>query len=125
MISAKLFVLFGCVIAVVLAMPNEQILGGVSQLSGEDLKQAQEELKNSLTKLATGDGPAYKISKVNSASSQVVSGTLYKFNVDLISGNNEVKNCNVEIWSQPWLPEGIQVTFDCEGEEKIVRKHSA
>lgn len=66
-----------------------------------------------------------RISKVNSASTQVVSGTLYKINVDLIAGNNEVKNCNVEIWSQPWLPEGIQVTFDCEGEEKIVRKHSA
>ncbi|XP_039968399.1 sarcocystatin-A-like [Bactrocera tryoni] len=125
MISAKLFVLLGCVIAVVVAVPEGHLVGGATPLSGEDLKRAQEELQNSLTKLATGDGPAYKISKVNSASSQVVSGTLYKFNVDLIAGNDEVKNCNVEIWSQRWLPEGIQVTFDCEGEEKIVRKHSA
>nr|XP_014097266.2 sarcocystatin-A [Bactrocera oleae] len=125
MISTKLFVLFGCVIAAVLAIPKDQLVGGATQLSGDDLKQAENELQNSLTKLSKGDGPSYKISKVNSASTQVVSGTLYKINVDLIAGNNEVKNCNVEIWSQPWLPEGIQVTFDCEGEEKIVRKHSA
>uniref|UniRef100_A0A0A1XE66 Sarcocystatin-A n=1 Tax=Zeugodacus cucurbitae TaxID=28588 RepID=A0A0A1XE66_ZEUCU len=125
MINAKLFVLLGCVTAVVLAMPKDHLVGGVAQISGDDLKQVEEELQNSLTKLEKGEGPVYKISKVNSASRQVVSGTLTKINVDLIAGNNNVKNCNVEIWSQPWLPEGIQVTIDCDGEEKIVRKHSA
>ncbi|CAD6993234.1 sarcocystatin-A [Ceratitis capitata] len=127
MVSMKLFVfvLLSCVIATVYAMPNEQLLGGESQLSGADLKEAESELQESLTKLkGLGEGPDFKISKVNSASRQVVSGTLLKLDVDLQAGN-EIKKCLVEIWSQPWLENGIQVTFNCPGGEKIVRKHSA
>lgn len=62
---------------------------------------------------------------MNKVTKQVVSGILYKYDAEVIDGNSAVKPCKVEIWSQPWLKNGIQVTFECEGEEKLVKKHSA
>lgn len=41
-------------------MSNEPILGGVSQLQGEALKEALELLESSLAKLEATDGLAYK-----------------------------------------------------------------
>ncbi|XP_053946663.1 sarcocystatin-A-like [Anastrepha ludens] len=124
MFCAKLFVLFSCVLAVVLAVPQGPIVGGESQLSGADLKEAEDTLKNSLSKLAGGDGPNYNLSKVNSVTRQVVSGTLYKYDVELVDSNGAKKNCNVEIWDQPWLENGTEVTFKCPGEEVVKKKHS-
>ncbi|KAG5266909.1 hypothetical protein AALO_G00237660 [Alosa alosa] len=61
----------------------------------------------------------YKVAKVIKATSQVVSGTMYRFEVEMvISGyksspqemcakdNSELKKpntCYFEVWSQPWL----------------------
>ncbi|XP_062375103.1 cystatin-like isoform X2 [Sardina pilchardus] len=60
----------------------------------------------------------YKVVKVIKATSQVVSGIMYRFEVEMsISGckpspqeicakdNSELKpyTCNFEVWSQPWL----------------------
>lgn len=60
-----------------------------------------------------------------SASVQVVAGTLERYNVELIDSNQETKVCDVEIWDRSWLPNGIEVTFNCPNEPKLVRNHSA
>ncbi|XP_060649761.1 sarcocystatin-A-like [Drosophila nasuta] len=96
--------------------------GGVTELSGDDLVSATNVLNNSLEKLASGDGPNYKLGKVISARRQVVSGTKYIYEVELVS-ENSTKTCNVKIWSQPWLPNGNEVTFDCP-DGKVVKTHN-
>lgn len=65
----------------------------------------------------------YRLGKIISASHQVVSGSLYRYEVELVEGG-ATKKCNVQIWSQPWLENGVEVTFDCP-DGKVVRKHSA
>ncbi|XP_016991181.1 sarcocystatin-A-like [Drosophila rhopaloa] len=100
-------------------------IGGPRTLEGEDLVKAQEVLQASLTKLDDGEGPHYRISKIRSASTQVVSGFLNTYSVELTDNFGATKVCDVEIWSQSWLPNGIQVTFDCPNEPKLVKKHSA
>lgn len=62
--------------------------------------------------------------RINSATKQVVAGHKYQINADLIDSDEKSKNCDVTIWSQPWLENGIEVTFECEGEEKLIKKHS-
>lgn len=57
--------------------------------------------------------------KVKSATTQVVAGSLQKFEVELSNGSDH-KDCIVSIWSQPWLKEnGTQLTIECENEGKI------
>ncbi|KAH8417971.1 hypothetical protein KR222_009684 [Zaprionus bogoriensis] len=121
MMSIKVLLLLGVTLTVVLA--DEEVLGGVKPLTGQELKDAESTLNDSLTKLASGDGPNYKLGKVISATHQVVSGSLFVYEVELIEGS-KTKLCNVKIWSQPWLENGIEVTFNCP-DGKIVKKHSA
>lgn len=61
--------------------------------------------------------------KIISAKSQVVAGIKYVYEVELIEGE-KTKTCTVEIWSQPWLENGVQVTFNCP-DGTVVKKHSA
>ncbi|XP_030376128.1 cystatin-like protein isoform X2 [Scaptodrosophila lebanonensis] len=92
-------------------------VGGQAELSGADLDKAIELLDASLAKLGEIDGPNYKSVKVHSATRQVVSGSLYRYNVELSDGN-AVKQCVVKIWSQPWLSvNGTQITVQCEGDD--------
>ncbi|XP_034489280.1 sarcocystatin-A-like [Drosophila innubila] len=109
------------VLALALTVVSAQTYGGISQLSGDDLKEAEGVLSNSLTILAAGDGPSYKLGRVISATKQIVSGNSYVYQVELVEGTN-TKVCTVDIWSQPWLKNGIQVTFDCP-EGKVVKNH--
>ncbi|KAH8250093.1 hypothetical protein KR026_004896, partial [Drosophila bipectinata] len=93
--------------------------GGVRTLEGAELEKAKDTLRSSLEKLASGDGPSYQVVKVKSATSQVVSGSLEKFEVELSNGSDN-KDCIVSIWSQPWLKEnGTQLTIECKNEGKI------
>ncbi|KAH8250092.1 hypothetical protein KR026_004897, partial [Drosophila bipectinata] len=95
------------------------IPGGVNPLEGERLEKAKETLRSSLEKLASGDGPSYQVVKVKSATTQVVAGSLEKFEVELSNGSDN-KDCIVSIWSQPWLKEnGTKLTIECENEGKI------
>lgn len=54
----------------------------------------------------------------------MVSGTLTKIDVELYNENDEKERCTVKIWSQPWLPNGYEVTFDCPNKELVKRRHS-
>lgn len=66
-----------------------------------------------------------RLIKVHSASTQVVAGSLTKCCVDLQDEMGNIKKSNIAIWSRPWLPDGIEVTIECDGEDAVVRKHSA
>ncbi|XP_067642939.1 cathepsin F isoform X2 [Eurosta solidaginis] len=100
---------------------NDNLPGGISKLESKD---AEERLQASLDKLAAGDGPNYRISKIYSATTQVVSGSLTKIDAELIDETDAKERCNIKIWSQPWLPNGIEVTFKCPTKELVKRRHS-
>ncbi|KAH8397969.1 hypothetical protein KR222_007565 [Zaprionus bogoriensis] len=99
--------------------------GAPQEVSPEDLAQATEVLKASLSKLAAGDGPNYRVVRVLSATSQVVAGSLDKYKVELVDANGAQKVCDVQIWSRSWLPNGIEVTFNCPNEPTLIKTHSA
>ncbi|XP_016948104.1 sarcocystatin-A [Drosophila biarmipes] len=99
--------------------------GAPIPLQGEELVEAQRTLQASLNSLAAGEGPYYRISRILSASVQVVAGTNNAYEVELIGNDNIVKVCNVDIWSRSWLPNGIRVTFRCPNEQELVRVHNA
>ncbi|TDG43077.1 hypothetical protein AWZ03_010493 [Drosophila navojoa] len=117
MLSMKIIFVLSLAVTIVSA----GIGGGIKELSGDDLKEAEQILNDSLAKLASGDGPNYKLGKIIKATRQVVSGSKYIYDVELIEGNN-TKVCNVKIWSQPWLENGIEVTFNCP-DGQVVKKH--
>ncbi|XP_030376479.1 sarcocystatin-A-like [Scaptodrosophila lebanonensis] len=126
MFVAKLLLVCSATFLVANALPQGfGALGAPSQLSGSSLQAAEETLRSSLTKLASGDGPSYRLSKILSASYQVVSGSLNKYRAELVDGNGSTKVCDIDIWSQSWLPNGIQVTFRCAGEPELVKNHNA
>ncbi|EDV95104.1 sarcocystatin-A [Drosophila grimshawi] len=122
-VAKMLFVLA----AVVLVSGTPQGFGGFGApriLTESELESSRKVLQNSLTKLAAGEGPNYTISKILSASVQVVAGSLDKYSVELIDSAGEKKVCDVSIWTRSWLPNGTEVTFDCPNEQKVIKNHS-
>ncbi|XP_075144531.1 sarcocystatin-A-like [Haematobia irritans] len=119
MLATKLLILLSFYLTI--AMAEQQVVGGATPV--RDLKKVEDDLNKSLSKLATGDGPHYTLGKVYSATRQVVAGTKTKMVADLIDKDGNTKKCNVTIWARPWLPNGIQVTFDCDGEPQVIRSH--
>ncbi|XP_065371593.1 sarcocystatin-A-like [Calliphora vicina] len=101
-----------------------KVRGGIRKLDVAASNDAEKALQLSLEKLAAGDGPHLRLEKIHSATTQIVSGSKYRINADFIDSDEKTKNCDVTIWSQPWLENGIEVTFECKGEEKLVKKHS-
>jgi len=69
--------------------------------------------------------PMYSISKIISATSQVVAGSKHIYSVELINADGDTKLCTVEIWSRSWVENGVEVTFRCANEPELVRSHSA
>ncbi|KAH8381675.1 hypothetical protein KR093_010517, partial [Drosophila rubida] len=117
MAGSKLFYL---TIFAVVCVSMSQILGGPSELSGDGLKKAIDNLDVALAKLATGDGPSYKAGKVIKVTTQVVAGSLDTYTVELVKGG-ETKQCTVKIWSQPWLSEnGTNIKIECDGDDDKV-----
>uniref|UniRef100_A0A1A9ZT11 Cystatin domain-containing protein n=1 Tax=Glossina pallidipes TaxID=7398 RepID=A0A1A9ZT11_GLOPL len=91
----------------------------------ESVVMAENELKGSLAKIAASTGPKYRVARINSAYTTAGKGTLTKYDADLIDERNRIKQCNITIWSRPWLENGVEVTFECDGEEVMVRKYDA
>ncbi|EDV90544.1 cystatin-like protein [Drosophila grimshawi] len=105
-----------------MADQNEVVCGGISQLTGDAFQQALELLETTLETLATGDGPSFRVVKVQSATAQVVAGQLYRYKVQLSQGQ-AVKDSSVKIWSRPWLKEnGISITIQCEGDNNVIER---
>ncbi|XP_060645413.1 cystatin-like protein [Drosophila nasuta] len=118
MIGSKFFYL--TLFAVVcVSLCDGQIVGGHTELQGDDLQKAIENLDAVLAKLSTGDGPSYKAIKVIKVTTQVVAGSLETYTVEL-DKSGASKQCTVKVWTQPWLKEnGTNVTVECEGDEKV------
>ncbi|XP_022209374.1 cystatin-like protein [Drosophila obscura] len=105
------------VLGLALAVASAGLAGAPRTLDGEDLKEAEQLLSTTLSKLATGDGPNYQVVNLISVTSQVVSGSLHTFKVELSDGEDK-KQCTVKIWSQPWLEEkGTNIKVQCEGDK--------
>ncbi|XP_017844649.1 uncharacterized protein LOC108601261 [Drosophila busckii] len=122
MLSFKVIFVLGLTLAVASA-GEPQLVGGITTLSGDELKEAETQLNSSLKTLAAGEGPNYQLGKIISARKQVVSGFKYYYEVELVEGS-KTKTCKVEIWSQPWMPNGVEVIFDCP-DGKVTKKHNA
>ena len=60
---------------------------------------------------------------MNAATAQIIAGIKHVISAELIDDDNMTKTCKITIWSQPWLPNGTEVCFECPGEEKITRRH--
>ncbi|KAH8312606.1 hypothetical protein KR044_011647, partial [Drosophila immigrans] len=120
MIGSKLFYLTLFAVVCVSLCDEVPVLGGPKELSGDELKKAVDNLDVVLDKLATGDGPSYKAVKVTKVTTQVVSGSLETYTVELKNGDVS-KQCTVKIWSQPWLKkDGTNVKIECEGDDSKV-----
>ncbi|XP_058988158.1 sarcocystatin-A-like [Musca domestica] len=123
MFPKKSLICLGLILVVTMCVQSQIMTGGVKTVT--NLQEVERELRMSLSKLEAGDGPHYKLRKVNKATRQVVAGSLTKIEADLEDSAGKVKPCKVSIWSRPWLPNGIEVTFECDGEPKVIRKHNA
>ncbi|XP_052858504.1 cystatin-like protein [Drosophila gunungcola] len=102
-----------------MAMSAENVVGGISQLKGDDRKEALQLLDDTLAHLAAGGGPKYKAVNVISVTGQVVAGTLNTFEVELDDGSVR-KQCTVQIWTRPWMKKdgtNIKIKFSGEDEE--------
>nr|XP_016936739.1 sarcocystatin-A-like [Drosophila suzukii] len=125
MFFAKILILCAVCLLVSAKVQGHGAVGAPKTLEGEDLASAQRTLQASLTKLAAGEGPRYRISKIISATSQVVAGSKHIYSVELINADGDTKLCTVEIWSRSWVENGVEVTFRCANEPELVRSHSA
>ncbi|XP_062125588.1 cystatin-like protein [Drosophila sulfurigaster albostrigata] len=115
MIGSKLFYFtIFAVVCVSLAQPVR--VGGPRELQGNDLREAIDNLDAVLAKLATGDGPSYRVVKVTKVTVQVVAGSLHTYTVEL-DKSGASKQCTVKIWSQPWL-DRTSTKIECEGDDK-------
>uniref|UniRef100_A0A1A9WNF7 Cystatin domain-containing protein n=1 Tax=Glossina brevipalpis TaxID=37001 RepID=A0A1A9WNF7_9MUSC len=90
----------------------------------ENFVAAETQLKNSLTRIAATTGPKYRLARVNTAYTATGTGTMTKYNADLFDEHNKIKHCSITLWSRPWLENEIEVTFECDGEDIIVRKYN-
>ncbi|XP_016949836.1 cystatin-like protein [Drosophila biarmipes] len=96
-------------------------IGAPNPLEGDDLAKAKDLLTTTLNKLAAGAGPKYEVVNVTSASSQLVAGSLYKFEVELSNGSDN-KECTVNIWDRPWLlekGESTNIKIQCKDEAEV------
>lgn len=63
-----------------------------------------------------------RLKKINAATTQIVAGIKNIISAELIDESNQVLTCKVTIWSRPWLFNSSEVSFECPGEEKIIRR---
>jgi len=104
--------------AVLPVATNAQLAGGVAPItlssSDPNVLFGLAKIKSSMN-LADSNLQSWKL---ESATSQVVAGTLYRLKFSLTIGQTEQK-CEVEVWSRPWLTgdAALQVTQEpkCDG----------
>ena len=108
---------------------SRQIVGGVTEKDVND-PEIQNFVALGLQKYAENFQSYYNpyVVEVTNASSQVVSGMLYKINVKIgtstclkgetencyLKSDEEIKDCLIKIWSRVWIDKGNpEVTVDC------------
>lgn len=133
MFGGKIVVVFFIIFVIVFAEED----GGSSstKLNGEELKEAEKLLVQSLSKFAAGYGPFYKyifslhfnlklflyilcdyrIGEMHFVTKEETVGKVFKYKTDLIDNNSNLKKCEVQIWTRPDSETGVEVTFKCDG----------
>lgn len=56
--------------------------------------------------------------KINTVSTEVIGGLLYKINANLIDEENDVKTCFIELLDYKY----VTLTMKCPGEKVVVKK---
>ncbi|TMW46617.1 hypothetical protein DOY81_008303 [Sarcophaga bullata] len=118
-------------LALAIAIPNYsgQPTGKrIKELTADELKEGEEALPLSLSKLSEEDKDfKLKLVKIHSGTKERIKGfgMRFKLKVDFTDGNDDkVKACDFTILSQPKRVNGIELTFECEGQDKIFKTHS-
>ncbi|XP_037950977.1 sarcocystatin-A-like [Teleopsis dalmanni] len=117
MAGLKVALIMGILIVFVAAHVTANATG-MPELKDEQLRKAANLLENSILRLASGEGPKYRVSKVISAVHPNNNENEYSINAELINAKNENKKCVINIKSQP----DVELGIECEGEPKIVKK---
>lgn len=79
------------------------MVGGIEPaLDSKTIAEVEAESTKAVSQLRHTDGSKCSYKKVDNISKQVVSGILYRATVHHECGG-ELKTCQIEIWSQPWL----------------------
>ncbi|XP_073820260.1 sarcocystatin-A-like [Musca autumnalis] len=116
-----MIIAFLAVLAIAKANDAKFCAGCVTDVSDErGLERAKNAVLRSLNKLDAGDGPHYKLVKINSASSQVVRGHLFRINADLVDDENNTVTCDISIVEFT----DVNITFNCPGKQEVSRTHS-
>jgi hypothetical protein len=89
--------------------------GCATDTDAADNTKIEDMLQEALLKLnAQEDNTELKLLRVISSTKQTVSG--YKYLVKAEFNNKDaITKCSVSIWDRPWIPDGREVTFDCDG----------
>ncbi|KAM7359242.1 sarcocystatin-A-like [Cochliomyia hominivorax] len=90
-------------------------MGGRKILQGPLLLEAEHELRTALMKIAEDDeGPFYRVGIIFGGTEHTVAGSLKTVAAELIDYNSIKHNCEVDMWTRPWLTDGTEVTIRCE-----------
>ncbi|XP_056639424.1 uncharacterized protein LOC130446921 isoform X3 [Diorhabda sublineata] len=114
---------------------RDTLTGGINQISKDD-DQVKLYLKDGLTNMdqVSSHANKYKVLEVLEASSQVVSGVMYRIKARITVSDCEkgskvdtencgvlkespVQVCNFKIWDKPWIPQSKETKVTCKKEE--------
>lgn len=56
----------------------------------------------------------FRVGDVFGGSEQLVAGSLKTLMVQLLDFSNIKHNCEVDMWTRPWLTDGTELTIRCE-----------
>ncbi|XP_057656978.1 uncharacterized protein LOC130894281 isoform X3 [Diorhabda carinulata] len=114
---------------------RDTVTGGINQIPKDD-DQVKLYLKDGLTNMdqVSSHANKYKVLEVLEASSQVVSGVMYRIKARITVSDCEkgskvdtencgvlkespVQVCNFKIWDKPWIPQSKETKVTCKKEE--------
>lgn len=83
-------------------------------------------LSSNLKRLDTGSEEPLQLVSVEKVTRQIVSGLSYKVKGTFRAGNDEPKQCSVDIWTRPWIEsdDGTQIKAECDDGVRLKTKRT-
>lgn len=83
-------------------------------------------LETHLKRLDTGSDASFELVSVEEVTKRVVSGLSYTVNGTFRAGEDEAKQCSIEIWTRPWIDgdDGTQIKAECEDGLRLKTKRT-
>lgn len=99
------------------------IVGGHTVIENpEDDPKIQGYVSDALVSYNAGKyGNTHSLVKITRATVQIVAGASYNIDVQFRNGE-ETKDCKINVWDRSWLPNGKQITVNCDEEEAVVSR---